>query len=130
AAISFSTPLRTASLLFGKALANSAVGLLMAVATYIGCAIAILIQGKMAPDPRPFLLVWGLLLLPTVLLWTCFVIAVQAVGGRRYLTYGIGLGVIVLTLYYQLTDRMNWLANWWIWDTLQWSDLGIFEMNR
>jgi hypothetical protein len=130
AAISYSTPARTAALLFGKALANSAVGLLMAAATYVGCAIAILIQGKMAPDPGPFLLVWGLLLVPTLLLWTCFVLAVQAISGQRYVTYGLGLGVMVLSFYLQFTGKMNWVGNWWIWDTLQWSDLGLFEINR
>jgi ABC-2 type transport system permease protein len=130
ASLSYSTPTRTASLLFGKALASSVVGLLMAVATYVGCAIAILIQGKLAPDPRPFLLVWGLLLVPTLLLWTCFVLAVQAIFRQRYVTYGVGLGVIALTFYLQFTGKMNWVGNWWIWDTLQWSDLGVFEINR
>ncbi|MFL6195650.1 MAG: ABC transporter permease/M1 family aminopeptidase [Thermoanaerobaculia bacterium] len=130
AAISGSTPAPTASLLFGKALANSAVGVLMAVATYLGCAIAIMVQGKMLPAPGPFLLVWGLLLGPTFLVWTCFILAVQAVGGQRYVTYGVGIGVIVLSLYLQLTGRMTWLGNWWLWDTLQWSDLGVFEINR
>jgi ABC-2 type transport system permease protein len=130
ASLSYATPARTASLLFGKALGNSAAGLLIAVATYLGCAIAILIQGRMAPDPWPYLLVWGLLLVPTVIVWTCFVIAVQATSGQRYATYGIGLGVIALTFYLQFTGRMNWVGNWWLWDTLQWSDMGLFEINR
>ncbi|HEY4590026.1 MAG TPA: ABC transporter permease, partial [Thermoanaerobaculia bacterium] len=59
AAISFSTPTHTGALIFGKALASSAVGVLVAVAAYVGCAVAILIQGKVAPNPGPFLLVWG-----------------------------------------------------------------------
>jgi ABC-2 type transport system permease protein len=130
ASLSYATPARTASLLFGKALGNSAAGLLMAVATYLGCAIAILIQGRMAPDPGPYLLVWGLLLVPTVLVWTCFVVAVQAISGQRYATYGVGLGVMALTFYLQFTGKMNWVGNWWLWDTLQWSDLGLFELNR
>jgi ABC-2 type transport system permease protein len=130
AAISYSTPARTASFLFGKALANSAAGLLMVVATFLGCAIAILIQGKVGLNPGPFLLVWGALLVPTLLAWTCFVIAVQAASGQRYVTYGVSLGVMVLSLYLQFTDRMNWVGNWWIWGTLQWSDMGTFELNR
>jgi ABC-2 type transport system permease protein len=130
AAISYSTPARTASLLFGKALANSVVGVLMAVGTYVGVAIAILVQGHMLPDPRPFLLVWGLLLVPTFLLWTCFILAVQAVTGQRYVTYGVGLGVIVLTLYLVLTDRINWVGNWPVWGAVRWSDLGVFEIDR
>jgi ABC-2 type transport system permease protein len=130
APISFSTPARTASFLLGKAVANSAVGVLMAAATYLGCAIAILIQGKMAPSPGPFLLVWGVLLVPTFLVWTCFILVVQAATGQRYVTYGVGLGVIFLTLYLLLTDRMNWVGNWPIWNTLRWSDMGTFELDR
>lgn len=128
--LSYATPARTASLLFGKALGNSAAGVLIAIATYLGCAIAMLVQGRVAPDPGPYLLVWGLLLVPTVLVWTCFVIAVQAVSGQRYVTYGVGLGAIALSFYLQFTGKMNWVGNWWIWNTLQWSDMGLFELNR
>jgi ABC-type transport system involved in multi-copper enzyme maturation permease subunit len=130
APISFSTPARTASFLFGKALANSAVGVLMAVATYIGCAIAILIQGKIAPNPGPFLLVWGLLLVPTFLVWTCFILVVQAAFGQRYVTYSAGIGALFLSLYLQFTDRMSWVGNWWLWSAARWSDMGIFELDR
>ena len=71
-----------------------------------------------------------MLLIPTLLAWTCFVIAVQAVGGQRYLTYGVSMGVMFLTLYFQLTGRMNWVGNWWIWGTLRWSDMSTFELDR
>ena len=128
AAISFSTPARTGALLFGKALANSAVGMLMMVATYIGCAIAILIQGKVAPNPGPFLLVWGLLLVPTLLAWTGFILAVQALFGQRYVTYGAGLGAMALTFYLQFTGHMNWVGNWWLWSALRWSDMELFPL--
>ncbi|HEX4965627.1 MAG TPA: M1 family aminopeptidase [Thermoanaerobaculia bacterium] len=128
--ISFSTPTRTSALLAGKALANSLVGVVMILATFIGCAVAILIQGKVGLALGPYLIVWGGLLVPTLLLWTCFIVAVQAIGGQRYLTYGISLGVIALTFYLQFKRHMNWVWNWWIWGTLQWSDLGVFEINR
>jgi ABC-2 type transport system permease protein len=126
----FSTPTRTGALLFGKALANSLIGVLMAVATYVGCAIAILVQGKLAPDPLPFLLVWGLLLVPTLLVWTCFILAVQAVFGQRYVTYGVGIGAMFLTFYLQFTNHMNWVGNWWLWSAVHWSDMGLFELDR
>jgi ABC-2 type transport system permease protein len=128
--MSFSTPTRTASLLAGKALANSLVGVVMIAATFLGCAIAILIQGTVSLSLGPYLIVWGGLLVPTLILWTCFIVAVQALGGQRYLSYGVGLGVIVLTFYLQVKGHMNWVWNWWIWSTLQWSDLGLFEINR
>jgi ABC-2 type transport system permease protein len=130
AAISYSTPARTASFLFGKALANSAAGVLVGVATYIGCAIAILIQGHMLPDPRPFLLVWLLMLVPTFLLWTSFILAVQAVTGQRYVTYGVGFAVVILTFWFVVTNQINWVGNWPVWGALSWSDLGLLEIDR
>src|SRR5829696_8390728 len=58
ASLSYSAPIPTASILFGKALANSLVGVVVTVAAYLGCAIALLIDGKVAPSPGPFLLIW------------------------------------------------------------------------
>lgn len=125
------SPVPTAALLFGKALANSLVGVVMAFATYLGCAIAMLVGGKVAPDPLPFLLVWGLLLVPTLIVWTTFVTAVHALFGRRLVTYGVCLGALALTFYIQFVEAsMSWAGNWWIWDALQWSDMGLFELDR
>lgn len=130
AALSYSAPIPTASILFGKALANSLVGLVVTAAAYLGCAIVLLIDGKVAPDPGPFLLIWGLLLLPTLLLWTAFITCVQAVGRQRFATYGVGLGVLVFTLYRVITGGMNWVGNWMAWGAVRWSDMGALEMDR
>lgn len=130
AALSYSAPIPTASILFGKALANSLVGVIVTGATYLGCAIVLLIAGKVAPNPGPFLLIWGVLLLPTLLLWTSFITCVQAVTGQRFATYGLALGVLVFTLYRQLTGGMNWLGNWMAWGTVRWSDMGVLELDR
>ena len=129
AAISFSTPLRTASFLFGKALANCAAGLLLAFATFLGCAIALLAQGTVPLDVRPFLLLWGGLLAPTYLVWTCFILAVQAVGGQRYLTYGAGLSAVGLSMYFAVQGGMSWVGNWWLINTILWSDMGAFGLD-
>jgi ABC-type transport system involved in multi-copper enzyme maturation permease subunit len=125
-----SSPLRTASLLFGKALANSLVGVVMALATLVACVIALLIQGKVAFDPWPFVLVWGCLLAPTFIVWTAFVTLVLSLCGNRYTTYAVGLGALILTGYVQLRGKMSWVGNWDIWSVLQWSDMGTFEINR
>ena len=42
----------------------------------------------------PFLLVWGLLLMPTVLLWIGLVMAFHAITQSRYTTYAVGLAVL------------------------------------
>lgn len=127
ASILYATPIRTAALLSGKALANSVVGLFMVVATFLGCAIALLIQGKVGLDLWPFLLVWGLLLTPTFLLWTSFITAVRAITGQRYATYAIGLAVAFYTGYKLIVGEVNWVGNWPLWGALTWSDMGPFE---
>ncbi len=130
ASLSYSVPIPTASILFGKALANSLVGVVVTTAAYLGCAIALLIDGKVAPNPGPFLLVWGLLLLPTLLLWTSFITCVQAVTGQRFATYGVALGVLAFTFYRQFTGAMSWLGNWMVWGAVRWTDMGILELDR
>ncbi len=130
ASVLLSTPVRSGPLLLGKALANSLVGAAVVGAALVGCLIALAVQGQVRLELWPFLLVWGGLLLPTFLLWTSFVTAVQALGNSRYLTYAIGLAALVFTLYRQATGRINWVGNWALWSVLRWSDLGVFEIDR
>jgi ABC-2 type transport system permease protein len=128
APIVFSAPVDTSALLLGKALANSVVAVFVVGATFVGCLLALLIQGQVRLDLSPFLLVWGCLLVPTFLLWTAFVTAVRALTGNRYATYGLCLAALAFTLYRQLTGQMNWVGNWPLWSALHWSDLGAFEL--
>jgi ABC-2 type transport system permease protein len=130
ASILYATPVRTSALLFGKALANSIVGALVLVGDLLGCLIVLLFQQQVALQLWPFALVWGLLLIPTFLLWTTFITATLAVTNNRYTTYGIALGVLAFTLYRQLTDQMNWVGNWMLWSALHWSDMGVFDLDR
>jgi ABC-type transport system involved in multi-copper enzyme maturation permease subunit len=131
AALAYSAPVPTGAILFGKALANSVVGLFLVACTFVGCTIALLVQHTpVSLDLRPFLLVWGLLLLPTYLVWTAFVTAVRAVTGQRYASYGVCLGALALTGYLLLTGKMSWLGNWPLWSALRWSDLSVFEIDR
>jgi ABC-2 type transport system permease protein len=64
-AIYYSTPLRTAAMLAGKALANTVLGLAIVLACFLGCLVLLAVQGKVPLDPGPFVVVWGLLLVPT-----------------------------------------------------------------
>jgi ABC-2 type transport system permease protein len=129
AAISSATPVRTASFLFGKALANCGAGLVLAAATFLGCVLALLIKGEVGLDLRPFLLLWGGLMVPTFLVWICFILAVQAMSGQRYVTYGAGLGAIAVTTYFKNQGTMSWVGNWWLVDSILWSDMGTFDLD-
>ncbi|HLN30950.1 MAG TPA: ABC transporter permease subunit [Gemmataceae bacterium] len=129
ASIHHATPVQTASILFGKSIANSIVGAVILLAALIGCAIVLLVQGRVEFALRPFLLTWALLLPVTFFGWTAFTMAVLAVTRNRYTTYGICLGALIFTGYRQLTGHMNWVGNWDLWSVLRWSDMQVFELD-
>jgi ABC-type transport system involved in multi-copper enzyme maturation permease subunit len=130
AEISHASPVRTGSLLLGKALALAAVGGAIVLATGVGGLVCVLVQGRVPFEFRPFGLLWGLLLFPTFLVWTTFVIAVQTITRNRYTTYAVALCVIAFTGFRLLSGEINWLGNWPLWDAVRWSDMSILELDR
>lgn len=129
ASIHSATPVRSAAALFGKCLANSLVAVVIMLAAFIGCAIVLLVQGKVPISIRPFLLVWGIFLTITFLGWTSFIAAVLSITRNRYTTYAIALGALIFTGYRQLTGKMNWVGNWDLWGAVRWSDMALFELD-
>lgn len=130
APIHSSTPVTTISVLLGKALANSFVGIVVLAAAFLSNVSVLAAQGQVGLELRPFLLIWGLLLVPTFLFWCSFVTAVYSLVGNRFATYGLGLGAMILTGYLQMRGWMTWVLNWNLWSSVQWSDLGTFELLR
>ena len=94
-----STPIPTGSILLGKALANGLVGVVILLVAFLGNAAILLFQGKAPIEPRPFLVTWGLLLVPSYVLWCAFVTAVHALCGNRFATYGVSLAALIATQY-------------------------------
>jgi ABC-2 type transport system permease protein len=129
ASILYATPIPSASFLLGKALANSFVGILVVSAAFLACVIALVVQGKVGLDLRPFLIIWGLLLVPTLILWTSFVTAVRALTGQRYATYALCLAVFFYTAYRLIAGEMSWVGNWPLWSSVSWSDMGGLELD-
>jgi ABC-2 type transport system permease protein len=130
AAIAYATPIRTSSLFLGKGMAMIAVGLAIIVTVAVAGVIALLVQWKVSLELRPFLLVWGLLLMPTVLVWTALVMVVHTVTQNRYTTYALCLAVLCFTGYRALTNQINWVGNWPLWSAVRWSDISILELDR
>ena len=126
-AIYYATPIRTAAMLAGKALANAVLGLAIVLACFLGCVILLAVQGKAPIDPLPFVVLWGLLLVPTFLVWTAFTAAVYAATSNRYATYAIGLGAMILSGWFQMRGRMNWVTNWDLWSATRWTDIATFQ---
>jgi hypothetical protein len=130
AAIHDTTPIRALSILLGKCLTNVVLGIVIVLAALAGCAIVLLIEGKVPFSLGPFALVWGLLLTPTFLLWTAFVCASFAITGNRFGAYILGLAAMIITGFYQARGRMSWTFNWDLWSSVRWSDLSLFELDR
>jgi ABC-type transport system involved in multi-copper enzyme maturation permease subunit len=130
AAMIYATPVPSAALLLGKAVANVAIGGTILLATLVGSMIVLAIQGTVSFSLGPFLIVWGLVLVPTFLVWSAFVMAAAALLRNRYMTHALCLGVLILTGYRQLTGQMNWAGNWDAWGVIRWSDMGTLELNR
>jgi ABC-2 type transport system permease protein len=128
--IIYATPCRTEAFLWGKAIANSFVAVVVLVASLLASAIALAVQHTVPFSFGPYALIWGLLLVPTFLAWTAFVTAVYAWVGNRYAAYSVALGVLIYTGFRALTGQISWAANWPLWRSLRWSDLGFFETDR
>ena len=94
------------------------VGLSITLAVALAGVIVLLIQWKVGFELRPFLLVWGLLLAPTVMVWTALVLAIHTITQNRYTTYALCLGVLCFTGYRALTNQINWVGNWPLWQSV------------
>ncbi len=130
ASIFAATPLRSGAILVGKTIANAVLCAALLLATLLACGIVMLVQGEGRFALGPFALVWGLLLLPTFVLWSSFVACAWTFVKSRYTVYALALGVLLLTGWLQLTGKMNWVGNWNLWNAVTWSDLAPLEMDR
>jgi hypothetical protein len=130
AAIHDTTPIGAFAILLGKCLTNVVLGLAVVFVALLGFAIVMLVQGKVPFSLGPFALVWGLLLVPTFLVWTAFVCMTFALTKNRIGAYVIGLAAISLTGFFEARDKMSWTFNWDLWSAVNWSDLSVFELDR
>jgi len=130
ASLHHATPLRTFSLLAGKALANSLVGVVVIGVTLVASSVVLAVQGRAPFEIGPFALVWGALLLPTLFLWSSFVALLYSLVRSRYTTYALALAAYAWTVYKDLTGKLTWVWNWLLSRTLRWSDMGTFELVR
>ena len=115
-AIANALPIKTSALVVGKVIALCAIGVIVGVACLLACWIALLVQGRVAFSTWPFVLVWGGLVAPSFLAWAAFVIAAYSVTRSRFSTYGVSLAAFGYTAYLALTDKLNWLGNWPMWN--------------
>ncbi len=129
-AIQDATPVSNGAIVTGKVMALGVLWAIIAGACLVASLVAILIQGRVSFSVWPFALVWGLILLPSYLVWTAFIFAVFAITRSRFTTYGVAVATFALTIFEAVRGKLTWLWNWPLWNAMRWSDMSVFEFDR
>lgn len=132
----FTTPVPTGAVVAGKILANTAVLGVALLGGFGVAALSISGEGRVPVTVQPFLVVWGLLLLPTMIVWMSFAAAVLALTRSRFGTYGVCLAAALVTAFLFMRGHMNWVGNWVLFGAtsqgtaMVWTDMGRFDVDR
>jgi ABC-2 type transport system permease protein len=127
-AIFRAAPVPTAAVLAGKVLANAMLALVIIGAASLAIAIVLAVQafktGIVIPlQASVLLLVLGVLLAPTLIVWCAFTAFLYALLRNRFVVYGVALGVLIATGFATQFGYLNWLTSWHMWSGVQWSEL-------
>ena len=129
------TPIATGAVLLGKTLGNSVMAAFILLAALVADAAVILYQQVLGGSPVefeifPFVAMWGVVLIPTFIFWTALITALFSLLRNRYAVYGLGVGLIIYTVFeVQTGDGLTWVNNWLGWGALSWSDMGTFTLH-
>lgn len=135
------TPVGTGAMLLGKTVGNIAVaGVILGAALIASWAVITgrhLFGNPVGFDLWPFAAAWGGVMVPTFVFWTAFVTATFALFRNRYAVYGLGLAIVVYTVYRMTVaglmvdgEALSWVTNWLAWNSMAaWSDMGAFSLH-
>ncbi len=132
----YTTPVPMGAVVAGKILANTVVLGVALLGAFGVAALSLYGEGKVAIEIRPFLIVWGLLLLPTMIVWMTFAAAVLALTRSRFGTYGVCLAAALVTAFFFMRGHMSWMGNWALFGAtsqgtaMAWTDMGLFDVDR
>lgn len=127
--IARAAPVPTAGVLAGKAVANAVLAMVIVGCAALAILLTLLVQrfqtGIAIPLDLPaVLLILGVLVAPTIIVWTTFVTFLMAILQNRFAVYGAALSVLVLTGLANRVGWLNWLTSWYLGgQSIVWSDL-------
>ena len=129
------TPVATGAMVLGKTAGAAMVaGVILAAALVTSWAVIVvrqLLGNPVGFDLWPFLAAWGGVMVPTLLFWTALVTAAFALFRNRYTVYGLGLALLIYTVFkMSVGEPLPWVANWIAWNSMAaWSDMGAFSLH-
>lgn len=127
--IARAAPVPTAGVLAGKAVANAVLAMVIVGCAALAILLTLLVQrfqtGIAIPLDLPaVLLILGVLVAPTIIVWTAFVTLLMAILQNRFAVYGAALAALVLTGLANNFGWLNWLTSWYLGgQAIVWSDL-------
>lgn len=126
--ITRAAPVPTAGWLAGKALANAVAALAIVACAAAAILLTLLVQrfrtGIAVPLDLPaVVLILGVLVAPTLVVWTAFVTLLTAIVRNRFAVYGLGLAAFVATLNVRGFEWYTWVTAWDLGGGLPWSEL-------
>ncbi|MEM7305873.1 MAG: M1 family aminopeptidase [Planctomycetota bacterium] len=129
-AIAFAAPVSTRVIILAKLVATSMLAIACVLPVLATCVVLIVVEETVTLDLQPYLVVYGLLLLPTALFWNALTAAVYAATRNRFATYAIAIGLMIWAGVEFALGDMSWTWNWSLVGALRWTDMGLFEMDR
>jgi hypothetical protein len=89
----------------------------------------LLIQHKAPLRARPFVLLWGLLLVPTFFAWCAFVTALYSIVARTLRELRARAGAARARRLSPVARQDELGRNWDLWSVPRWSDMGPLELD-
>ena len=126
----YSTPAYTSAIVIGKTLANFCIALIAIAVSFIFVATFLVLQNEAPFRFKPFIYTWIYLMLPTFLFWCAFIAAAYTITKSRTATYAIGIALMFVSGWAIFNQKINWVAHWSLAQSLVWTDLGTFELDR
>lgn len=122
-------PVSATGIVLGKGLASAVVAAVLSAACIAAGLLLLVAQEGGRIEIAPLLLIFGLVLAPTYLLWAGFVGALMVALGSRVGALSVGLATLAATAALFVSGGMTWLTNWPLWGALRWTDMGTFPLN-
>jgi len=107
----WSTPAPNIVLLLSKFLGTVVLALSLVVGVGLTATVIQLVRGHTPVDFSAYLLVYGVVLVPGVLLVTAFVVALNILLRNKYLAYVLAIGTSAGLFYLYSTGHNHWLYN-------------------
>ncbi|MBX2821640.1 MAG: hypothetical protein KTR29_18220 [Rhodothermaceae bacterium] len=126
AEIIHASPVRSFSIVAGRFLAGIGFVICVLAIVVVLCVFQLSAQGAEFMALKPFFVVWGGLLLPTLVLWSAGTLLIAGLSKNWATTYTVSLLLLGFSIYATGRGWVDWSSNWLLWGALRWSDMGAF----